>query len=220
MIEFESDRFNGTAIGPYSWQPCGAPDETDLLKTGLAVDAGNAGDQEMIELPNQDPCEICEGMAGRDPRWAVVDESEHTITVINPWQYETGQCCVVTRRHVGTLLDLSGNETAAVLAAARRVAHALLGTYRPLGILTFQNNGVYSGQEVPHYHFHVVPRQPGSDWGIGPPQLAAFESAGRERGTAHDPASDDARRQRALTDADTLRDTARRIRANLAVDGE
>jgi diadenosine tetraphosphate (Ap4A) HIT family hydrolase len=69
---------------------------------------------------------------------------------------------------------------------AKRVAEALVTTYRPLGILTFQNNGVYSGQETPHFRFHVVPRQKGSDWGIGPPQIATFDGAGRERGTSHD----------------------------------
>ena len=169
----------------------------------------------MIELPRQDPCEICEGLAGRDERWAVVDESKHTLTVVNPWQFEIGQCCVVTRRHVGTLLDLTEDEGSTIIAAAKRVAHALVDTYRPLGVLTFQNNGVYSGQEVPHYHFHVVPRQPGSDWGIGPPQLAVFDSAGRERGTPHDASGDAARRRRVLTDARTLKRTAEHIRENL-----
>jgi hypothetical protein len=30
----------------------------------------------MIELPQQDPCEFCEGMGGRDESWTVVTESE------------------------------------------------------------------------------------------------------------------------------------------------
>jgi len=170
----------------------------------------------MIVLPHQDPCEFCEGMAGRDPTWALIDECPHTVTVINPYQYEAGQCCVITRQHVGTLLDLSDEEAAAVLRAAKRVARALLRTFTPLGILTYQNNGAYSGQEVPHYHFHVVPRQPGSDWGIGPPQLATFADAGRIHGTRNDPSRDLGRRERVRVEVAVLHDTAARIRANLA----
>ncbi len=169
----------------------------------------------MIELPKQDPCEICEGMAGRDPAWAVIDEGELTLTVINPWQYEIGQCCVTTRRHAETLFDLTREEGAEVIAAAQRVATALVRKYKPLGVLTFQNNGVYSGQEVPHYHFHVVPRQPGSDWGIGPPQLATFESAGRVRGTPHDPSGDEARRQRVRQTPEELHEIAASVREHL-----
>ncbi len=169
----------------------------------------------MIELPVRDPCDLCEGMAGRQERWAIIEEGEHTLTVINPWQFEVGQCCVITRRHVATLLDLSDAECSAVMASAKRVAEALVNAFRPLGILTFQNNGVYSGQETPHFHFHVVPRQPGSDWGIGPPQLATFDGAGRVKGAAHDPAGDAQRRQRVQVPARQLIETADRIRSNL-----
>lgn len=171
----------------------------------------------LIELPARDPCDLCEGMAGREEKWAVVDESDHTLIVVNPWQFETGQCCVITRRHVGTLLDLSDEECEAVARSAKRVAKALAQTYQPLGILTFQNNGVYSGQETPHFHFHVVPRQKGSDWGIGPPQLATFESAGRRRGTQHDPSGDVQRRERVQVSAEQLLRTADLIRSNLPV---
>ncbi len=167
----------------------------------------------MIELPVRDPCDLC--VAARDEPWKIIDESEHTLTVINPWQFETGQCCVITRRHVATLLDLSAPECAAVLGAAQRVASALVRAYRPLGILTFQNNGVYSGQETPHFHFHVVPRQPGSDWGIGPPQLAVFESAGRRRGAVHDPNDDAARMARVRVSLERLTETVAQIRAHL-----
>ncbi|WP_354503465.1 HIT family protein [Lysobacter sp. OAE881] len=154
-------------------------------------------------------------MAGREDRWAIIEEGEHTLTVINPWQFEVGQCCVITRRHVATLLDLSAEECATVLGAAKRVAEALVRSYRPLGILTFQNNGVYSGQETPHFHFHVVPRQKGSDWGIGPPQLATFEGAGRKAGTAHDSSGDARRRERVQVSTAQLAATAALIRSNL-----
>ncbi len=169
----------------------------------------------MIELPVREPCDLCEGMAGREARWAIVEESEHVLTVVNPQQFEIGQCCVITRRHVATLLDLSDRECEAVMLAARRVAQALAAAYRPLGILAFQNNGVYSGQETPHFHFHVVPRQQGSDWGIGPPQLATFDGAGREKGTPHDPGGDAERRVRVRASARQMIDTAALIRSHL-----
>lgn len=167
----------------------------------------------MIELPIRDPCDLC--VVSREERWKIIEENEHTLTVINPWQFEVGQCCVITRRHVATLLDLSDQECGAIMASAKRVAEALVKTYRPLGILTFQNNGVYSGQETPHFHFHVVPRQKGSDWGIGPPQLATFDGAGRERGASHDPSGDARRRERVQASAKQLTETADLIRSNL-----
>ena len=168
----------------------------------------------MIELPVRDPCDLCE-TAAREDRYAVIEEDELTLTVINPWQFEVGQCCVITRRHVALLLDLTPAECTAVMRAAQRVAHAIDAAFQPLGILTFQNNGVYSGQETPHFHLHVVPRQPGSDWGIGPPQLAVFETAGRARGTPHDPAGDAGRRERVRATEAQLADTVRRLRAHL-----
>jgi len=167
----------------------------------------------LIELPVRDPCDLC--VAAREERWKIIDESEHALTVINPLQFEAGQCCVITRRHVAMLLDLSDQECAAILVSAKRVAQALVETYNPLGILTFQNNGVYSGQETPHFHFHVVPRQKGSDWGIGPPQLATFDGAGRQRGTPHDPSGDAQRRQRVQASAGQLAETVDLIRSNL-----
>jgi len=168
----------------------------------------------LIELPRQDPCDICETLAGRS-NVPIIAESELTITVVTPMQFEVGQCCVVTRRHVATLLDLTDQEGAAVIKAAREVAQALLVTYKPLGILTFQNNGVYSGQLTPHFHFHVVPRQPGSDWGIGPPQLHKFPDAGRAAGAMSDSASDAERRHRARAASETLQKTAAQIRRNM-----
>jgi histidine triad (HIT) family protein len=42
----------------------------------------------MIELPIRDPCDLY--VAGREEKWEIIGESEHTVTVINPWQFEVG----------------------------------------------------------------------------------------------------------------------------------
>ena len=132
-----------------------------------------------LSMPAGDNCYFCDIVAGRSDRWNVVAEDDLTMTLLNGRQYETGQSIVIPRRHAPTLLDLDGAELAAVMAAAQRAAGILVGVFDPDGILLYQNNGVGSGQEVPHFHLHVVPRQPGSEWGIGPPHLSRLEREGR-----------------------------------------
>lgn len=126
-----------------------------------------------IRLPETDSCDFCDAL--RDDAWNLVERTDLTLTLLNGRQYETGQCIVAPTRHTPTLLDLYEEEAAAVMAAARRAARALVSTFDPDGVLLYQNNGVGSGQEVPHFHLHVVPRRPDSDWGFGPPHIARLE---------------------------------------------
>jgi histidine triad (HIT) family protein len=128
-----------------------------------------------MRLPVMDPCYFCEVVAGRKAEWSVIERTEVTLTMLNGRQFEVGQCLVVPVRHAPTLLELSDPEAAAVMAAARRVTNAMVEAFNPDGVLLYQNNGVGSGQEVPHFHLHVVPRREHSDWGFGPPHLARLE---------------------------------------------
>jgi len=136
-------------------------------------------------MPDGDPCFFCEVANGSQNHWQVIEESELTLTLLNGRQFEVGQCVVIPRRHAPTLLELRDAEESAVMAAAKRLARALVKSYSPDGVLLYQNNGVGSGQEVPHFHLHVVPRQPGSDWGFGPPHLERLEKEGRLRHHDH-----------------------------------
>ena len=132
-------------------------------------------------MPEGDPCFFCEIVASNDHQWLIVDDAEQTMTLLNGRQFEIGQCVVIPKRHVPSLLDLDAAEAAAVMAAAQKVAKVLVDAYSPDGVLLYQNNGTGSGQEVPHFHLHVVPRQPGSDWGFGPPHLERLEREGRNK---------------------------------------
>jgi diadenosine tetraphosphate (Ap4A) HIT family hydrolase len=128
-------------------------------------------------LPKQDPCYFCAIIRGKVDRWNVIEQTEFTMTVLNGRQYEVGQCIVVPIRHAPTLLELNDEEVAAVMSTARRLTQAMVKAFAPDGLLLYQNNGLGSGQEVPHFHLHVVPRQEGSDWGFGPPHLAKLKEA-------------------------------------------
>jgi len=168
-----------------------------------------------LQLPHQDPCVVCEGVAGRVPNWVEIIDDDHCVSIIPEYQFEVGQALIVPKRHAPLLTDLTDAESAAIFEASRRLMRAIVAAYDPLGVLLFQNNGVYSGQVTPHYHLHVVPRQPGSDWGVGPPQLARMDGVGRELGTAHDAAGDTRRLARARRSLDERREAADRIRAHL-----
>ena len=129
-----------------------------------------------LRVPDGDPCYFCEIVRSADD-WKILERTDLTLTMLNGRQFEVGQCIVVPTRHAPTLLDLRIEEGSAVMAAARRAADALVKAFDPDGILLYQNNGVGSGQEVPHFHLHVVPRRPVSDWGFGPPHLERIERA-------------------------------------------
>jgi len=131
-----------------------------------------------LPLPQMHPCILCEFIS-QPAGWNVIEHTELTMTVLNYRQYETGQCMVLPRRHVPTLIELTEAEGAAVMLAARRIAEVLVTEYEPDGVLLYQNNGIGSGQEVPHFHMHVVPRTGSADWGFGPPHIAHLENRDR-----------------------------------------
>jgi histidine triad (HIT) family protein len=68
-----------------------------------------------------------------------------------------GHVLVVPRVHVGTFLDATPGQLAAVFGAAQRVARALEAGLSADGSFLGVNTKV--SQSVPHLHVHVVPRR-------------------------------------------------------------
>ena len=151
-------------------------------------------------LPETQSCYFCDIIDGRVERWNVVEQTELTMTVLNGRQFEAGQCIVVPIRHAPTLLELGEADAAAVMAAAKRLTRSMVRAFAPDGVLLYQNNGTGSGQEVPHFHLHVVPRRAGSDWGYGPPHIARLQRPARPAHLDHTVVTDEKR-----ATVDTLR---------------
>ena len=102
-----------------------------------------------FELPPGDPCLFCERIVGRRQDWAPIEETDCTISFINPRQFERGQSLVIPRRHAPTFVDLAVAEVEELMHAVHRLAKAMLAAYEPDGLTIYQNNGVASFRRYP-----------------------------------------------------------------------
>jgi diadenosine tetraphosphate (Ap4A) HIT family hydrolase len=120
-----------------------------------------------------EPCPFCQIIAGERHQEIVYADASVVAFLCEPpaaW----GHVLVVPRRHVGDVWGIEESELIEVTSAARKVAHSLRSAVGADGVSLRQNSGDGSGQDVSHFHLHVVPRHHGDPlgpacvWGIAP----------------------------------------------------
>ena len=83
---------------------------------------------------------------------------------INP--LAVGHTLVIPKREVVRLEQLPPEEAADLARALVEVAPRVLAAVGATDYNLLQNNGPLSGQEVPHVHFHIIPRHTGDELGF------------------------------------------------------
>ena len=87
-----------------------------------------------------------------------VFEDARTLAFMDVMPEADGHVLVVPREDAETILDLSPEGMAAMMATTQKVAKAVDRALSPDGILLKQYNRPAAGQSVFHVHFHIVPR--------------------------------------------------------------
>lgn len=101
-------------------------------------------------------CVFCMIVAGEIPsRQVYADDQAIAFLDINPWH--VGHTLVVPRRHVDDLLA-EDDALAEIAPAISATARLLADTLATDGMNLLSNNGMVAGQEVFHFHVHLVPR--------------------------------------------------------------
>ena len=103
-------------------------------------------------------CVFCSIVAG-EVEADVVLETEQTMAFLDRRPVFKGHVLLVPRQHVATLPDLPAELRDPFLAAAQRIAAAVVEALGAQGSFVAMNNVV--SQSVPHLHCHVVPRTKG-----------------------------------------------------------
>ncbi|HEY8426279.1 MAG TPA: HIT family protein [Limnochordales bacterium] len=107
-------------------------------------------------------CIFCRIVRGEAPAHLVWQDGM-VAAFMDIYPSSRGHVLVVPRRHAVTFWDLTAEEAGAVMQAAWRVAHALRWTLQPAGLNLLQNNGAIAGQQVFHFHLHLIPRYGGGE---------------------------------------------------------
>jgi histidine triad (HIT) family protein len=89
----------------------------------------------------------------------VVLDTERLVAFLDHRPVFKGHVLLVPREHVATLPDLPAEMRDPFLAAAQRLAAAMVDGLGAQGSFVAVNNTV--SQSVPHLHLHVVPRTKG-----------------------------------------------------------
>ena len=102
-----------------------------------------------------------------------------------------GHILVAPRVHRRDIWAIQPDEAAAAMSAAHMLAAVVRDELGATGVNLRQNNGHEAGQDVFHFHLHVVPRyddddtvQPGCVWGEPPWQPPAGGDEERRRVSA------------------------------------
>ena len=101
-------------------------------------------------------------LRGELPKVTVYEDAM-TLAFMDIMPSVQGHTLVIPKEPAETILDLSPEGAAAVMATTQRVARAVKKALDAPGVMLVQLNGAAAGQSVPHIHFHVLPREEGLD---------------------------------------------------------
>lgn len=100
-------------------------------------------------------------IAGQAPCHFIA-ETEQAFAFLDIRPVSRGHTLVIPKHHSKDLLDIASTDLAAVMALAQQVAQRQMTVLNAEGITMWQHNRAAGGQEVFHFHVHVIPRWAGS----------------------------------------------------------
>ena len=115
-------------------------------------------------------CVLCSIATGGEVASFVYDNGG-VIGLMSLDQPTSHKIIVAPRSHRATIYDLSDEEASSVFVAAVHIARAVRDVTGCAGLNVVQSNGEAGGQELQHFHLHLIPRNEGDDVILNWPSL-------------------------------------------------
>ena len=90
-----------------------------------------------------------------------IDETDNEFCLLDISPFTEGHTLVIPKREVARFEELPETEALSLMHTMQRVSKAVCKAYGGADYNIQLNNGPGAGQEVPHVHFHIIPRPDG-----------------------------------------------------------
>ena len=106
-------------------------------------------------------CLFCKIIEGSIPSYTVYEDDLVKVFLdINP--NTNGHMLIVPKMHVVTVNDIDSNLASHIIDVEKKMYEILKEKLNCKGLTICQNNDL--GQEVKHYHVHLIPRYDDDNW--------------------------------------------------------
>jgi histidine triad (HIT) family protein len=112
---------------------------------------------------SEENCIFCKIIRG-EMQASIIFEDEHSVAFMDVFPIAKGHCLLVPRKHYENMFDVD-------LDIIAHLAKNLVDLTKRVqkgseGVLNIIANGEGAGQDVPHLHFHAIPRNKNSPFGF------------------------------------------------------
>ncbi|HEX6938237.1 MAG TPA: HIT family protein [Longimicrobiales bacterium] len=117
-------------------------------------------------------CIFCRIIAGEE-MVSIVHEDDRAVAFMDIQPASPGHTLIVSREHYPTLFEVPDDLAAHCLAVAKRIAPGVRRAAGADAINIFSANGRAGGQDVLHFHLHLIPVCEGQEFALQLPHPKA-----------------------------------------------
>ena len=132
-----------------------------------------------MENMSEENCIFCKIIRGEIPS-SVIFEDEHCLAFMDVFPIAAGHCLLIPRKHYENMFDVDADIVAHLAKRLRDLTRQVRNATGAEGVLNIAANGAGAGQDVPHLHFHAIPRNKESPFGFKFPSDYRDSMAPRE----------------------------------------
>lgn len=114
-------------------------------------------------------CVFCRIIAGEETV-SIVHEDDRAVAFMDIQPASPGHVLVVSREHHTDLFDTPESLAAHCLKVAKRLAPGIRRATGAEAVNLFSANGEAGGQDVAHFHLHVIPVRAGEEFDLQLPK--------------------------------------------------